>query len=184
MSTIDRTTMTTIMLPIWKQTPFHVFATQIMPYVIQKQPPELLLDIENYKKTMDQARVIYHDIDINTPDEWFIYNILQYANQGLPLSRVYSHRLIDIWHRHRAFSRKSDDRVAGFIARKFDNDDYVNYPPRRQIKIMWGLLLPEERTYIVENDPANEYYGQENELNVAINLLELFNEEPNLDMDM
>ena len=121
----------------------------IIPYTYELQTPNLLRDIENYKKTKDKITKLYYNywiifIEDTEPEDkyWLINDIIAYANNYKATMYGYIDVFYSIFQRN--LKLQSYEDVNNFL------DILETKNVDTQINIIWGLLTPKERNDIID----------------------------------
>jgi len=122
----------------------------IIPYTYNPQNKDLLHDIIDYMKTKQKILELYHTFWIIYVDAgeledkyWLLNDIIIYANGNKPTINGYLQRFYDIFGRNSQLHTK--EQIDMFVC------NLENKCVETQINIAWGLLLPNERDYVIED---------------------------------
>jgi hypothetical protein len=138
---------------------------KILSYTYSTQPRSLLCDIRDYnhslgdvgeyyfmKYIVDAEEEPYEDSDLH----WLLDDIFEYVTNNIFKIDYY-----DFWRRLFVFRNKTEQHINNYVMTTFHEKNIET-----QIKIMWGLLTPEERADVI-------YFG-----------IELIDSDSNFEEDM
>jgi hypothetical protein len=122
----------------------------IIPYTYNPQNKHLLHDIIDYMKTKQKILELYHTFWIIYVDAgeledkyWLLNDIIIYANGNKPTNRGYMEHFYHIFGRNSQLHTK--EQIDMFVC------NLENKCVETQINIAWGLLLPNEREYVIDD---------------------------------
>jgi len=125
---------------------------KIMSYTYSVQPDGLLRDIRDYNYSLETTQLYYfkkymievEDFHYKTDLNYFLDDIFEYITHNIFKIHYY-----DFWRRLFVFRDANEDTIQKYVSTTFYETKI-----EAQIKILWGLLTPEERGDV-------RYFGME-----------------------
>jgi hypothetical protein len=123
-----------------KKLPDDVIINIILPFLYKPQPKELLMDIKNFNTTFNEIDN-YYAYEFN----YFIMlqdllNYFYYGNENFYI----------ILKRNFMFSDLENLIISKYIYENYHNKISKNRKPKYHSKIIWGLLIPNERKIFID----------------------------------
>ena len=122
----------------------------ILAYLYNTQPFNLCNDIKSYRIISIKAKDIYNSYWKKNPDiakDWLINDTIRFVNEDVPTMYGFQNFYKTVIKRHFNCNYLSEEEVNQTISRLEDNSCCKD---SNIFKIILGLLLPEERTNLLE----------------------------------
>lgn len=123
----------------------------IMRYTYRPQSEELTSDIKNFIERLSYARELYvlrwHKITPNEVTNWFLNDIMRFANSGRPTNLGSHPKMREILSRffmHRSIG------IQPIFVRYVSNAHCQRISTSSMVNVFWGLLTCKERDEFIE----------------------------------